>query len=281
MFRAEYTSPPRWFTRTIVRGSAGTLGGPETRAGITVGTVGYMSPEQTLGQPVDIRSELFSLGARCSTKPSPVRRAFTGSTPAAVFDAILHTSPPPLSAMLANADPHLQNVIDKLLERNRELRYQSPADLRADLRRVQRGRFESSIGHATATVEVRAAKRRWLAWSGATIALTALAALVYFWPAPTPVEPPAAPPLFTYSQITTDGTQAIPKLSADGRSVVFASRRAGNWDIVLRRVGGRNDISLRRLGGGRYASLVFSRRRIDRLSLRSSRCRNLRDGLDR
>ena len=106
-----------------------------TDRGAAVGTVAYMSPEQALGEPVDARSDLFSLGAVVYEMVAG-RRPFEGPTSAAIFDAILHHVPSVPAGLSVPSGVHA--ILDKSLEKDRDLRYQSAAELRADLKRLRR-----------------------------------------------------------------------------------------------------------------------------------------------
>jgi non-specific serine/threonine protein kinase len=146
-----------------------------TTPGSVMGTVSYMSPEQALGKPLDARTDVFSLGVVLYEMITG-RRAFDGTTSAAVFDAILNRAPTAPVELNDQIPSELERIVDKALEKDPALRYQSAAGLAADLRRLRR---DSTAAVSAAADTARPAPRRGLLALGSVVVLSLIVAGVW------------------------------------------------------------------------------------------------------
>ena len=230
--------------------AAATLGQESlTSTGMAVGTVDYMSPEQVRAEAVDQRTDLFSFGL-VLYEMATGRRAFAGESPGTIFEAILNRAPVPASRLNPELPPELEKIIDKSLQKERKLRYQTAADLKADLERLKR---DTDSGRTVTPVSPPAAAMRTSPLQGRrTLALAAVAALVavllfaYLGLRPLP------PPRVTgYQQITNDGIRKT-LVGTDGARVYFTEDAgSASWTAQVAIRGGevgRVAMPLPRLG---------------------------------
>lgn len=246
-----------------------------TSPGAALGTVAYMSPEQAFGKEVDARTDLFSFGAvlyEMATGTVP----FPGDTAAAIFDNILHGEPTAPVRLNAELPAELQRVINKCLEKDRELRYQHAADICSDLKRLKRDTDSSRHVRAPAAdvatgvpsvqplrtsgamVRATAKRRKWGIVAGLCAApfLFGAAGLgVYSLlhrPTPMPFQN------FTITQVTNSGKAVRTAISSDGRYALSVMDDNGMQSLWLRNVPTGSDTQVLPPSASHYESLAFS-----------------------
>ncbi|MCC6589825.1 MAG: PD40 domain-containing protein [Bryobacterales bacterium] len=217
----------------IAKKTPATLGGFEKQITITtegqiVGTVAYMSPEQAEGKPVDVRSDVFTLGS-ILYEMTTGRRAFAGDSSLSTLAAILHQEPPPVQKLLPAAPPKLDALIRRCLKKRPEDRTISAAEVKAALDDLQYQVATRRVGWRIAAFAVTTA---------AVIAVAALAWSIYRkGRLGDQLEPP--------SRLTMEaGNARYPAISHDGKLLAYASDRNGNFDIYLRQIGGTSEVRL-------------------------------------
>jgi eukaryotic-like serine/threonine-protein kinase len=234
-----------------------------TSPGSTLGTVAYMSPEQVKGKELDARTDLFSFGAvlyEMCTGMLP----FRGDTSGAMFDSILNRAPVPPVRINPDTPPKLEEIINKALEKDRSLRSQSAAEMRADLQRLKR---DTERGKSAATVATSAIRRKRNLWLGIGFALLVLAAVA--WRAYSYFVPKSAPfQHIEITQLTSNGRVKTAAISPDGRYLAYVVDEgiansfvgpAGKESLWVRQVAGGNDVQVASAADVDYPQLTFSR----------------------
>jgi Tol biopolymer transport system component len=206
-----------------------TLSSPATLPGMVMGTVGYMSPEQVRGEPIDPRSDIFSFGAVLYEMLTG-KRAFKRETSAETMTAVLREEPPALNDTGWQGPPELQRILARCLEKNAGRRFQSASDLAFAMESLS----GTLTGISTAkSVAQPKSRRAWLPWVIAAALLMGTAV----WEMSRPEAAPANPLEKARFTRVTDFKSVEAAISPDGRFVAFVSDHDGPFDVWLTQVG--------------------------------------------
>jgi eukaryotic-like serine/threonine-protein kinase len=145
-----------------------------TRPGTAIGTISYMSPEQVRGEELDARTDLFSFGVVLYEMVTGIQ-PFRGETSGVITEAILNRRPVAPARLNPDLPPKLEEVINKALDKDKKLRYQSAADIRTDLQRLKRDTESGRTATATSHAELKTTRFGWAAVAGASILVVGLA----------------------------------------------------------------------------------------------------------
>jgi serine/threonine protein kinase len=197
-----------------------------TSPGTAIGTVSYMSPEQVRGKELDGRTDLFSFGAvlyEMCTGALP----FQGETSGVIFEAILNRAPVAPVRLNSRVPAKLEEIIDKALEKDREVRCQSAAELKADLKRLQRDSISGTAAHVTAAVVRERSSKKWLIGGAIAATLVIVSALAIWFATHRGTASKVTQATSTARRLTSNPTEnpiSVSAISPDGKYLAYSDQ---------------------------------------------------------
>lgn len=220
-----------------------------------MGTINYMSPEQALGETVDVRTDIFSFGVVLYEMLSGVK-PFDGISDAAIYNAAINQDPPSLNKFNPEISAALNQLVFRAIAKKREERYQTFSELKLDLQKLKENP-NSALSIDNFWTAKQKSKIFKLVFS--FIVLILLAATVYSLFFNRASNQAAENKNFTYTQLTSQsGEELFPSLSPDGRSFIYTSRAGGNWNIYSQNIDGSNLVNLTKDSDTENKQAVYS-----------------------
>ncbi|MGB7731614.1 MAG: protein kinase [Candidatus Acidiferrum sp.] len=206
-----------------------------TSPGTTMGTMGYMSPEQARGEELDTRTDLFSFGA-VLYEMATGQMVFPGNTAAVIHDAILNRAPVPVARVKPELPPKLEEIIGKALEKDRNLRYQHASDIRADLQRLKRDTAPGKTVAADAVLPTTSRKFRGLGLAAVLVILAIVGMFVWL------LQPQTPPRVLATTQLTKDGVPKSKVLTDGSRLYIGESIGTTRFLVQVAVMGGETSL---------------------------------------
>ncbi len=230
-----------------------------TAPNCVMGTINYMSPEQALGEKVDARTDIFSLGTVLYEMLSG-EQPFAGASDAAVYNATINKTPPSVCESNAEIPRALDHIVKRALAKDRTNRYQTASDLSRDLLTLKQNSNSNLSNEFFIASERKSKSAKIFLPIAAAVGAILLSLSAFYWYSNRATNnKTAAVKNLNYTQLTSQsGEELFPNLAPDGKTIIYSSRESGNWDIYFQRVGGSNAVNLTKDSADNDKQAVYS-----------------------